>query len=224
MTAALRFLDGEGLARLVDARKRWGSEEWGILCHGFPWGRFLIPGRSGQKNVDYHEWSGLIPLVLDRLHLSKSPRWAAAVDASRTVVPCSACDGTGFDWIARHYQLGPHSVAQWFTERTHRELLDFLAGHADAEGCRALLGPLEQVVLAGLGNVGLGTPCGDLAEGDRRRVRVLGACQLGFAEATYCVRGPEAGRNSGQDGVTALLEAAAADRRIVVVTAGSEGS
>lgn len=222
-TASLRFLDEEGLASLVDARSRWDAEDWGIVCHGFPWGRFLIPGRSGEKNVDYHEWVGLIPLVLERLHLAKSRRWASEVEVSRGTAKCFSCGGTGFDWLARHYRLGDHSAAEWLTGRTHQEFLSLLTEQARENGRCPLVGPLEQVVGAGLGDVGLGATCGELSEADRRRVRTLAACQLGFAEGTYCLQGA-AFDASLSDGEDSLLQSAGADRRIVLVGATLEGT
>ncbi len=222
-TASLRFLDEEGLASLVDTRSRWDPEVWGIVCHGFPWGRFLIPGRSGEKNVDYHEWVGVIPLVLERLHLAKNRRWATAVEASRGTAKCFSCEGTGFDWLARHYRLGDHSAAEWLTGRTHQEFLDLLREHAGEGGRCPLLGPLEQVVGAGLGEIGLSATCGELSEADRRRVRTLAACQLGFAEGTYCLQG-ETLDASLSEGETSLLQSAGVDRRIVLVGDSAEGT
>lgn len=223
MTAALRFLDEEGLASPVNARSRWDVEDWGILCHGYPWGRFLIPGRSGGKNIDYYEWNGLIPLVLGRLHLSKSRRWASGIEASRGTVNCFSCEGTGFDWLARHYHLGEHPVSEWLTGRTHGNLFDFLTDHASKEGCRALLGSLEQVVKAGLGGVRIGATCGELSEEDRRRVRSLAVCQLGFAEGTYCIRGSEK-VNAAHKAETEFLRLAAVDRKVIMVGNAGEGT
>jgi excinuclease ABC subunit A len=222
-TAALRFLDEEGLASLVDARSRWNTEDWGMLCCGFPWGRFLIKGRSGVKNIDYHEWEGIIPLVLSRLHLSKSRSWASQIESSKSMTSCFSCCGTGFNWLVRGYRMGDLSVAEWLTERTHAELLRFLGENGKPATCRGLLRPLEQLVSFGLGHVRLGDTCDDLQEDDRRRLRSLAVGQLGFAEGTYCIK-------QSCDGEKVLefeakyLRQAASDRRIIVLADVAEES
>ena len=222
-TATLRFFDEEGLASLVDARSRWSTEDWGMLCYGFPWGRFLIAGRSGAKNIDYYEWEGVIPLVLGRLHLSKSRSWASEIESSKSLTSCFSCGGTGFDWLVRGYRMGNLPVAEWLTERTHAELLRFLGDNCKPATCRGLLRPLEQLVSIGLGHVRLGDNCGDLAEDERRRLRSLAVCQLGFAEGTYCIK-QSCGGEKVLESETKYLRQAARDRRIIALADAAEES
>jgi excinuclease ABC subunit A len=214
LTATLTFLDTEGLAKLTKARARWSSSDWEILVQGYPWGRFIIPGRSGKKNIDYYEFSGLVPLVLDRLHLSTRKKWASRVETSQSETKCFYCESTGFDWLARHYRLGDHSVANWFTDRTHGELRDYIARFPNVGRCGVLVKLLDQLVSIGLGGVKIGSTCNELSNEDRRRVRSLAICQLATAEATYCIDGP-AKDNPLYPAEIKLMQKAASDCKVV---------
>jgi len=217
VTACLKFFSAEGLAPLVDARKRWKSEDWHILCNGYPWARFLISGRAGKKNIDYHEWTGLIPLVLGRLHLSKNRRWAGEVEASRGPALCSSCNGTGYDWLARYYRLGEDSVAEWLASRTLLEAHDFLTRNGKKiQGNGALMPALSQLIRVGLGHVKITATCRDLSAEECRRMRSLAVCQLGFAESTYCI-GAADKDSAWYAAESELLNLAATDRRIVCI-------
>jgi hypothetical protein len=79
------------------------------------------------------------------------------------------------------------------------------------------------MVRAGLGDVRIGAMCGELGEADRRRMRSLAVCQLGFAEGTYCVRGTDQA-DATHRAETALLQLAAVDRKVICVGDTGEGA
>ena len=215
LTQTLGFYEKEGVAKLFTPRTKWDPCDWGILLHGYPWNKFLIPGRKGKKNVDYYEFLGLVPLVLSRLHLSKKKKWANMVQNSLSEKKCYYCNGSGFDWPVQYYRLGKHSVANWLTSRTHEELRNFLVNYSSKRFSRVLADLLGQLVDFGLGGVKVGEYCRDLSSKKLSRLRSLAICQLSSAEATYCAEGMEV-NNQKNDPAIKLLEKVASDCAIVI--------
>lgn len=194
--------------------------EWGVLCHGCPGVRFLIPGRSGAKNVDYYEWQGLFPLIRDRLHLSKNPGWRQRVEASRDDTTCFACDGSGFHWQVRRSTVFGRSVAEAIDTLSLSALVQLLLDAQPQPGDALVAEALADLVAVGAGDLAVGARCRDLPANAREKVRLVSLKYLRLAEATLYIEA----KNSGTlEAARSTIAAAASDARVVLAAPRARG-
>lgn len=186
----LGFFRAEGIADLLDPRKKWEPRDHQLLWRGYPWARFPIPGRSSQKGVDFYEWRGLLPLVLDRLHLSKDARWRSSAGAGTALECCGFCGGSGLNWPAQHTRISGESLVDFLQHTTFEALTEMLEHIAPPR--HALRRCLSDACELGLGRVRIRQSCAELAPDERRCVRILALRHAAFAEAGYLL--PESDR------------------------------
>lgn len=186
----LEFFQIEGIADLLTPRKRWDARDSQLLWHGYPWARFPIPGRSSQKNVDFYEWRGLLPLVLDRLHLSKDARWRSSVEAVVATGRCKFCKGSGINWPAQHTVIEDAQMLDFLEDTTFEALMKMLEHRAKPK--HALSRCVADACELGLGRIRIQKPCAELTPEERRCVRVLALRHAAFVEAGYLL--PESDR------------------------------
>jgi len=186
----LEFFQMEGIADLLTPRKRWDASDSQLLWHGYPWARFPIPGRSAQKNVDFYEWRGLLPLVLDRLHLSKDARWRSSVEAVAAAGRCQFCKGSGLNWPAQHTVIEDAQLLDFLRDTTFEGLVKMLEHKAPPN--HALRRCVADACELGLGRIRIQKPCAELTPEERRCVRALALRHAAFVEAGYLL--PESDR------------------------------
>ena len=186
----LEYFQAEGVADLLTPRKRWDARDSQLLWHGYPWARFPIPGRSSQKGVDFFEWRGLLPLVLDRLHLAKEVRWRSLVEAAAVAGRCQFCKGSGLNWPAQHTVIEDSQMLDFLRDTTFAALLDMLEHKAPPH--HALRRCVADACELGLGQIRIQKPCAELTPEERRYVRTLALRHAAFAEAGYLL--PESDR------------------------------
>ncbi|HEX8313057.1 MAG TPA: hypothetical protein VF614_17160 [Chthoniobacteraceae bacterium] len=188
----LEFFQREGVADLLSPRERWNVRDRQLLWHGYPWARFPIPGRAQQKGVDYYEWRGLLPLIIDRLHLSKDQRWRVAVESGSYPQQCEFCSGSGLGWSAQHTTLDSEPLPDVLRSATLASLSQALLNRAPPR--HALRACLEDACRLGLGAIRLQQTCAELSPAERRGVRILALRHVGFDEAGYLL--PEGDRGT----------------------------
>jgi len=188
----LEFFQVEGIADLLTPRKRWDARDNQLLWQGYPWASFPIPGRSSQKTIDFYEWRGLLPLVLDRLHLSKDARWRSSVEDVATTTCCQFCKGSGLNWPAQHTHIENVQILEFLRDTTYEKLLKILEHKAPSKSAlrRCVLDACE----LGLGHIRIQKPCADLTPEERRCVRTLALRNAAFAEAGFLL--PESDREA----------------------------
>jgi excinuclease UvrABC ATPase subunit len=179
----LVYLQQEGVVDLVSPRDRWQPCDEQILRHGYPWARFPSPGRSTRKQVDFYEWQGLLPLVLNRLHLSKDLRWRSALTASVREQTCSFCEGSGINWPALNTTISGKALNEFLKEATFKSLSamieEMVPPHHSLRRC------IQDACQIGLAHIRIQQSCGDLTAEERRNVRLLALRYAALAEAGY---------------------------------------
>ena len=159
----------------------------GLILFGVPGVRFPIKGRSGDKRVDHHEWVGLIPLVLERLHLSKQPGWRKRVETSQKLVDCFACAGTGYVPQMAMSTIFGISVPQFMSQTAVGKVARRLRERVKDRNGRLVVDILDDLVEAKAESVTLDSYWRDLSDVLRERVQVVALKHLHFADASHAI-------------------------------------
>ena len=212
MVKTLTLLGEEGVIDVISPAPP-SSRERTTLLHGYPWARFPISGRSGQKDVDFFSWEGLVPIVRSRLHLATDVQWRSRVEASRAEASCPECDGTGFVWQARRSSVFGHPLPDLLTRMPLMDVAALLERGLHGRADRLLREGLADLCAAGFAAHACTAAPRELEHRLRQQLRAVGLKYLRLAEATHQIRFTD--RNPYTQ-VSSLLATAAKDCRIDV--------
>ncbi len=209
LVRALGRFELEGLIR---PRQFEESEyERGLVLFGLPGLRFKIPGRKTDKDVDYDEWSGLVPLVLSRLHLSKTQHWSERVRASQVSETCFACGGSGYDAKVAAFTIRGVQAPTFLTRLGLEHVVQLLQPRRPECTDQAMCA-LQDLVGAGLGHLNLTSRWRSLSETERGAVRTVSLKYARFAQARHSLLLPESVNRQ----INSLLQDSASDCEIRV--------
>jgi excinuclease UvrABC ATPase subunit len=110
--------------------ERLSAQERNVLLHGF-WvpsgaGTFLRTPTSNPKEVaSWLRWDGLFAHMRDNLSRGSRP-WRDSVLASRLMIRCPQCDGSGLRQHVLLFKLAGRSYADWVKTGTVTELCQAL--------------------------------------------------------------------------------------------------
>ncbi|MDX7834286.1 ATP-binding cassette domain-containing protein [Aeromonas caviae] len=119
--------------------ERLSAQERNVLLHGF-WvpsgaGTFLRTHASNPKEVaSWLRWDGLFAHLRENLSRGSRP-WRDSVLASRIMIRCPQCDGSGLRQHALLFKLAGRSYADWIKTGTVTELCQALK-HLPAPNAR----------------------------------------------------------------------------------------
>lgn len=114
----LRRLSDEGLWERTTPYQRLDEAARSLLLFGC-WtrpghGTFLKSPKDDPSEVGaWLRWDGLFHAVEGQLERSTNAKWKSAIEGSRTMRPCPACEGTGLAAQARLLSLAGRPLYEW---------------------------------------------------------------------------------------------------------------
>ena len=210
----LQFLREEGVVDLVSTGALKPNLKT-MLLYGYPWARFLMPGRSGKKDTDYFEWQGLMPIFSKRIHLARNKEWRNKVEASRKEIDCVMCKGSGFDWQTRRSVVFGKGVPELIQNTPIDYLIWLLREKAPLDNDCLVMEGLADIASAGMGTLFLGSRVRDLDRVDREKIRAIALQYVHFAEATYALKFES---ETSYQAVTKPIAIAAKNCRVSIMT------
>jgi len=129
----LRRMADEGLWERATPYQRLDPGSRDLLLFGC-WmrpghGTFLKSPKEDPSEVGaWLRWDGLFHALWSQLDRSTDAQWKAAVEQSRSMRACAACEGTGLAPYAKLLQLAGRPLHDWVRDGTTGELHDALKG------------------------------------------------------------------------------------------------